>query len=76
VFLAQLPGNVGMLLWWVAMALCATWTMAFLLLGTRGWAGLAIVLLVPSVMAVVGVGNVDAAMVAGIFVAWMLRDRP
>jgi hypothetical protein len=75
-FLAQLPGNVGMLLWWVAMALWATWMTAFLLLGTRGWAGLAILPLVPSVMAVVGVGNVDAAMVAGIFVAWMLRDRP
>jgi hypothetical protein len=76
VILAQLPGNVGMLLWWAAMALCATWAVAVLLLGTRGWAGLAVLPMVPSVMAVVGVGNVDAGVLAGVIVAWTLRDRP
>ncbi len=71
-----MPGISGMMLWWVVMALCTAWAVAVLLLGSRGWAGLAVLPLVPALTLLVGVGNVDAAILAGMIGAWMLRDRP
>ncbi len=72
ILLASTPGNAGMILWWLAMAFCAVWAIAALLIGTRGWAGILILPLMPAFTLLIGVGNVDAAMLAGVVLSWML----
>ena len=42
------------------------------LLGTRGWAGLLVLPLVPSLTLLIGVGNVDALVLAGTVALWAL----
>lgn len=71
-WLAQVPGISGMVLWWLAMAGCALWAIAVVLLGTRGVAGAIVLPLVPSITLLIGVGNVDAAVLAGVVATWML----
>lgn len=74
--LAQMPGISGMVLWWLAMAGCAIWAVAVVLLGTRGVAGVVVLPLVLSITLLVGVGNVDAAVLAGVVATWLLiADR-
>ena len=74
--LAQMPGISGMLLWWLAMAGCAIWAIALVLLGTRGVAGAVVLPLVLSITLLIGVGNVDAAVLAGVVATWLLvADR-
>ena len=62
--LALVPGNGGMAIWWVAMAFVAIWAIAAILLATRGWAGLLVLPLIPSIGLLIGVANVDAAVIA------------
>jgi hypothetical protein len=76
VLLAGMSGNAGMILWWVAMAFCAAWSVSAVLLGTRGWGGLLVLPLTLSLTVLVGIGNVDAAILSGLISAWMLRDHP
>ena len=73
--LAAMPGISGMAIWWVAMAFCAIWVIAAVLLATRGWAGLVILPLIPSIALLIGVANIDAAVTAGALVAWMCFAR-
>ena len=77
--LAALPGVVGIAIWLIAMWLCLAWAVALLFLGTRGWAGLPVILLTPSLMLLFGVGNMDCLVLLGTVGAWMLmgtgRDR-
>jgi hypothetical protein len=77
--LAALPGQVGMLIWFVTMAFIAVYAISLSLVGTRGWSGLLIAVLMPSLVLMIGVGNVDAAVLLGAIAAWMLigggRDR-
>ncbi len=68
--LAVVPG--GTLLWWVGVALCTTWAVFAVLIGTRGWAGIAVIPLVPSLTLLVGVGNADGYVLAGTLAAWLL----
>ncbi len=71
-WLAQLPGISGMVLWWLGMAGCAVWAIAVVLLGTRGFAGVIVLPLMLSITLLVGVGNVDAAVLAGVVATWLL----
>lgn len=71
--LAVVPG--GQFLWWTGAALCATWSVFAVLIGTRGWGGLLVLPLVPSLTLLVGVGNVDAYVLAGALVAWLLLAK-
>jgi Glycosyltransferase family 87 len=73
--LAAMPGISGMTIWWVAMAFCAIWVIAAVLLATRGWAGLVVLPLIPSIALLIGVANIDAAVIAGALVAWMCFAR-
>lgn len=73
--LAALPGTMGMAIWWMTMAGLAIWAIAAVLIGTRGAAGFLILPLVPSLTLLIGVGNVDAAILAGIVATWMLAVR-
>lgn len=77
--LAALPGHFGMLLWLITMAYATMLALSLLLLGTRGWAGLLVVVLMPSLMLLVGVGNVDALVLLGTIAVWLLlgsgKDR-
>jgi hypothetical protein len=73
--LAAVPGIGGMAVWWVAMAFLAVWAIAAVLLATRGWAGLVVLPLIPSIALLIGVANVDAAVIAGALVAWMCFAR-
>lgn len=73
--LAALPGTAGMIIWWLTMAGLAVWAIAVALIGTRGAAGFLILPLIPSLTLLVGVGNVDAAILAGIVATWMLAAR-
>ncbi len=79
IVLAAMPGATGMVAWWLLMAGLGIWAIAVLLLGTRGLAGLLVLPLVPSITLLIGVGNVDAAMLAGVVGTWMLttagKDR-
>lgn len=69
-----------MIVWLIAMLFVGLWAAFWVLLGTRGWAGLLVLLLVPSLTLLLGVGNVDALILLGIVAAWPLaearRDRP
>ena len=58
------------------MALAAFWGAAVVLLGTRGWAGPLAVAVTPAFTLMVGVGNVNSLLLAGLVGAWLLRDRP
>jgi hypothetical protein len=77
--LAAVPGQVGMLIWFVAMAFAAVYAVSISLVGTRGWAGLLVAALMPSLVLLIGVGNVDAIVLAGTIASWLLiqsrRDR-
>ena len=67
-----------MIIWLVAMNYCALTAIFWTLLGTRGWAGILVIVLVPSLTLLMGVGNVDAAVMLGIIVVWTLvaAERP
>jgi hypothetical protein len=70
--LAAIPGGWGIIVWLIAMAFATLWAVFYLLLGTRGWAGLLIIPLIPSLSLLIGVGNVDALVLAGSVVVWAL----
>ena len=76
--LAAIPNGWGMIIWLVAMNYCALTAIFWTLLGTRGWAGVLVLILVPSLTLLMGVGNVDAAIMLGILVVWTLvaAERP
>ena len=76
--LAAIPNGWGMILWLVAMNYCALTAVFWTLLGTRGWAGVLVLVLVPSLTLLMGVGNVDAAILLGVIVVWTLvaAERP
>jgi hypothetical protein len=77
--LAAFPAGSGMIIWLVAMNFLAVLAVAYALLGTRGWAGLLVLPLVPALTLLMGVGNLDAMVLIGLFAAWALlasgRDR-
>jgi MYXO-CTERM domain-containing protein len=77
--LAAIPGQVGMLIWIVAMAFTAMYAVSLSVMGTRGWGGLLVAALMPSLVLLIGVGNVDAVLLLGTIAVWMLiasgRDR-
>lgn len=77
--LAAMPGLSGIVVWLVAMWFCLAWALALLLLGTRGWAGLAVIALAPPLILLFGVGNVDCFVLLGSTGVWLLaakgRDR-
>lgn len=70
--LAAIPGAWGMILWLVLMAFATLWSVFYILLGTRGWAGLLVIPLIPALTLLVGVGNIDAVVLAGSIVVWIL----
>lgn len=61
-----------MIIWLIAMTFCGLWAVLWVLIGTRGWAGLLVLALVPSLTLLLGVGNVDAAILLGIVGSWAL----
>jgi hypothetical protein len=77
--IAAIPGQVGMLIWLVAIAFTAMYAVSISIVGTRGWGGLLVAALMPSLVLLIGVGNVDAVLVLGTIAVWMLmksgRDR-
>ena len=76
--LAAIPNGWGIIIWLVAMNYCALTAIFWTLLGTRGWSGVLVLILVPSLTLLMGVGNVDAAILLGIIVVWTLvaAERP
>ena len=70
--LAAIPGGWGMIVWLIAMAFATLASVFYLLLGTRGWAGLLVIPLIPSLTLLIGVGNVDALVLAGSVAVWAL----
>jgi hypothetical protein len=72
--LAAIPGQLGMLIWIVSMAFAATYAVIIALIGTRGWAGLLVAALTPSLVLLIGVGNVDALVLLGTIGAWRLIE--
>jgi hypothetical protein len=75
--LVLLPGSLGVAVWLFVMTWLVLAAMFYVVLGTRGWAGIALILaLATPVVLVVGVGNVDCALSALLIVAWVFRSRP
>lgn len=72
--LAVLPGLSGMILWWAVMAAFGIGAAVRILVATRGWGGLLLILLVPSYSLLIGVGNVDAFVLPSLIGVWMALD--
>ena len=70
--LAAIPGGWGIIVWLILMAFVTLSAVIYILLGTRGWAGLLVIPLIPSLTLLIGVGNVDALVLAGSIAAWSL----
>jgi Glycosyltransferase family 87 len=73
--LAAMPGGWGIIVWVIAMAFAALTAVFYLLLGTRGWAGLLMIPLIPSLTLLIGTGNVDALVLAGSIAVWSLTAQ-
>ncbi|MGH2468388.1 MAG: glycosyltransferase family 87 protein [Candidatus Limnocylindrales bacterium] len=72
--LAMLPGLSGMILWWGVLAAFGIGAAVRILVATRGWGGLLLILLVPSYSLLIGVGNVDAFVLASLIGVWIALD--
>lgn len=73
--LVALLGEWAIVAWMLAVSFAALWAAWLSLLATRGWSGALLVALAPSYVLLVGVGNVDGLVLAGVMLAWMLLER-
>lgn len=73
--LVAVLGPWSVVVWLVAMTSCAIWAAIYSLLATRGWSGALLIALSPSFVLLVGVGNVDCFVLAGLFLVWTLVKR-
>jgi hypothetical protein len=71
-----IPGGWGSVIWLILMSYLGLTALFYVTLGTRGWAGLLVLLLAYSIAMVLGLANVDNLLLAAIILCWSVRDRP
>ena len=74
--LAAIPGQWGVVIWLVLMALATLWSVFLVVLELPLVGGLATVALSLSLGVLIGVGNIDGLVLLGMIGAWRYRDRP
>ncbi len=73
--LALVPAGLGPWLWWAAMLVCLAVAVALLVRRAPMATGLGLLVLCFPVAVVVGVGNVDAFVLLGVVLTWILIQR-